>query len=136
MLQREEERAWNVFMEARLIIAKLEDDVNSRQVKGAAAAYWRAARDAEDAMFKHRQCKFALEVPLQTKMNAYDSMIDCLKQLKERESMYKEAVDNANTFLHGDFRLTMDRLTASLIPPLDLETTTVSDKDRSSFRDD
>lgn len=64
MLQQEEDKAWNIFMEARIIIAKLEDEVASKQVKGAAASYWRAARDAEDAMFKHRQCKFALEVPL------------------------------------------------------------------------
>ena len=43
-------------------------------------------------------------------------MIDCLKYLKERESAYKEAVDNANAFLHGEFRETMNRLINSLLP--------------------
>jgi len=45
-------------------------------------------------------------------------MIECLKQLKEKESAYKEAVDNANSFLHGDFRQSINRLIDSLVPSL------------------
>lgn len=30
MLQQEEDKAWNIFMEARIIIAKLEDEVASK----------------------------------------------------------------------------------------------------------
>jgi hypothetical protein len=37
-------------------------------------------------------------------MNIYENMIECLKTLKEKESAYKESVDNANAFLHGDFK--------------------------------
>ncbi len=91
-------------MEAKLLIGKLEDDVSARVVKGAAAQYWRAARDAEEALTKHRQSKYALEVPYPIKYNIYEIMIECLKQLKEKESAYKENVDNANSFLQGDFR--------------------------------
>jgi hypothetical protein len=117
MLQKEEERAWSVFMEAKLLITRLEEEIGNRQVKGAAAAYWRAARDAEDALTKHRQCKFALEIPITIKKNVYDHMIVTLKHLKEKESAYKEAVDNANAFMLGEFRVTLDRLIHSLVPP-------------------
>ena len=54
MLTVQDEKAWKIFMEAKLLIGKLEDDVSSRVVKGAAAQYWRAARDAEEALTKHR----------------------------------------------------------------------------------
>lgn len=50
-------------------------------------------------------------------MNIYENMIECLKTLKERESIYKESVDNANAFLHGEFKTTIDKLTSMLIPP-------------------
>ena len=43
-------------------------------------------------------------------------MIECLKQLKERESAYKENVDNANSFLHGEFRQSIQRLITQLMP--------------------
>jgi hypothetical protein len=45
-------------------------------------------------------------------------MIDCLKSLKEKESLYKETVDNANAYLQGEFRTSIDRLTKELIPIL------------------
>jgi len=117
MLIKEEEQAWQVFMEGKLLISKLEEEVQSRQVKGAAASYWRAARDAEDAIARHRQSKFAIDVPLPVKMSIYENMIECLKTLKERESVYKESVDNANAFLHGEFKTSIDKLTSILIPP-------------------
>ena len=98
------------------MIAKLEDEVAVRQVKGSAAAYWRAARDAEDSLAKHRACKFSLDIPLPIKNNVYEHMIDCLKQLKERESAYKEIVDNANAFLHGEFITTLDKITEAFLP--------------------
>ena len=62
MLSTQEEKAWKVFTEAKLLIGKLEEDVSARVVKGAAAQYWRAARDAEEALTKHRQSKYALDV--------------------------------------------------------------------------
>ncbi len=37
MLTTQDEKAWKIFMEAKLLIGKLEDDVSSRVVKGAAA---------------------------------------------------------------------------------------------------
>lgn len=43
-------------------------------------------------------------------------MIECLKVLKEKESIYKEAVDNGNAFLHGEFRKTIEKLTSNLLP--------------------
>lgn len=52
-------------------------------------------------------------------MNIYENMIECLKTLKERESIYKESVDNANAFLHGEFKTNIDKLTSMLIPPPD-----------------
>ena len=121
MLAREEERAWAVFMEGRLLISKLEEEIQTRQVKATAAAYWRAARDAEDAMAKHRSCKFSLDIPLTIKQNVYEHMIDCLKYLKEKESAYKESVDNANSFLHGEFRTTINRLIQTLVPQLEAQ---------------
>ena len=79
MLTAQEEKACKVFTEAKLLIGKLEDEVSSRVVKGAAAQYWRAARDAEEALTKHRQSKFALEVSYPIKHNIYEIMIECLK---------------------------------------------------------
>lgn len=116
MLAKEEERAWAIFMEGKLMIAKLEDEVQTRMVKNAAANYWRAARDAEDALAKHKSYKFAIDIPFQIKQNVYEHMIDCLKYLKERESAYREAVDNANIFLQGEFRDGMEKLTDTLLP--------------------
>lgn len=43
-------------------------------------------------------------------------MIETLKTLKERESQYKEAVDNANSFIHGEFKETMGQLISTLVP--------------------
>jgi hypothetical protein len=37
MLSTQEEKAWKVFTEAKLLISKLEEDVSARVVKGAAA---------------------------------------------------------------------------------------------------
>ena len=37
MLSTQEEKAWKVFTEAKLLIGKLEEDVSARVVKGAAA---------------------------------------------------------------------------------------------------
>lgn len=55
-------------------------------------------------------------------MSAYENMIESLKLLKEKESAYKEAVDNANSFLHGEFRDTVSKLTEMLLPqPLKVE---------------
>jgi hypothetical protein len=115
-LQREEERAWNVFMEAKLIIARLEDDYGSKYVKVAASQYWRAARDVEEALQKHRQSKYALEVPLAIKTNIYEYMIECMKQLKEKESQYKEALERANGFVVQEFRPVIERLVSTLMP--------------------
>lgn len=92
VLQKEEERAWQIFMEAKLLISRLDDDYGNQRVKSSAAQYWRAARDAEESLTKNRQCKYALEVPYQLKHNMYEHMIDCLKSLKEKETQYRDAI--------------------------------------------
>jgi tRNA U38,U39,U40 pseudouridine synthase TruA len=65
---------------------------------------------------KHRSYKFAVDIPYQIKQNVYEHMIDCLKYLKERESAYREAVDNANSFMQGEFREMMEQLASALLP--------------------
>jgi len=54
VLQKEEERAWQVFMEAKLLISRLDEEYANQRVKATAAHYWRAARDAEEALTKNR----------------------------------------------------------------------------------
>jgi uncharacterized protein with NAD-binding domain and iron-sulfur cluster len=100
-------------------------------VKGTAAAYWRAARDAEDAIVRHRQSKFAIDIPLPIKMNIFEHMVECLKYLKEKESVYR---DNANSFLHTEFKTTMEALTEELIPKIaETDKKAAKDQDRKSM---
>jgi hypothetical protein len=54
VLQKEEERAWQVFMEAKLLISRLDEEYANQRVKATAAHYWCAARDAEEALTKNR----------------------------------------------------------------------------------
>ncbi len=92
VLQREEERAWQVFMEAKLLITRLDDEYATQRVKNTATQYWRAARDAEEALAKNRQYKYSIEVPYQMKANMYEHMINCFKTLKEKEAQYRDCV--------------------------------------------
>jgi arginine/lysine/ornithine decarboxylase len=67
-------------------------------------------------------------------MNIFEHMVECLKYLKEKESVYREAVDNANSFLHTEFKTTMEALTEALIPKIaETEKEAAKDQDRKSM---
>jgi len=97
-------------MEAKLLISRLDDEYGNQRVKSSATHYWRAARDAEEALTKNRQCKYALEVPYQLKHNMYEHMIDCLKSLKEKEMQYRDDIQLSNNYLQNEFKENIDRL--------------------------
>lgn len=41
-------------MEAKILITRLDDEYATQRVKNTATQYWRAARDAEEALSKNR----------------------------------------------------------------------------------
>ena len=84
-------------MEGRIIIANLNEI--DQELKGKAAAYFLSAKEADENTNKYENIKFAAELSFQYKLLSYESMINTLKKTKEKESQYKECVDNANDFL-------------------------------------
>lgn len=85
-------------MEGRILISNLHEI--DQQVKQKAIAYFLAAREAEEAVaYYEENAKYSVELKLYQKQNSFESMIKSLKVAKERESQYKEIVDNANSFL-------------------------------------
>jgi hypothetical protein len=70
------------------------------QVKQRATAYFRAAKETEEAVINYEEnAKFSVDMKYHLKQTAYDNMIKNLKVAKERESQYKEIIDNANSYL-------------------------------------
>lgn len=68
-------------------------------IKQTAMAYFKAARDAEDAVVKYQKVKYEAELTYIARKQIYDSMMNSLMDLKDYEVEYKETVDQANNFV-------------------------------------
>lgn len=94
-------------MQGRILISNLHDvDLNLKQ---SATSYFRAAKEAEEIVIKYEQVKYAVDMTMAQKQLCHESMIQTLKKVRERESEYKESVDNSNTYL-ADFRKQIEEL--------------------------
>lgn len=71
-------------MEGRILISNLHDTDNV--VKQRAIAYFRSAKEAEEAISRYEGVKYAVDLNLQQKQIAYDNMITCLTKTREKES--------------------------------------------------
>eukprot|EP00347_Sterkiella_histriomuscorum_P008514 403344811 len=108
LLDKQEEQFFNQKMEGRILIQNLHD-IDS-QVKQRAIAYFRAAKEAEEAVIYYEEnAKFSIDMKYHQKQAAYDNMIVNLKKAKEKESQYKEIIDNANSYLI-EFRTQIQQL--------------------------
>jgi hypothetical protein len=98
LIDTQEDQFFGQKMEGRILISNLHE--MDQQVKQRAVAYFHAARDAEEAVgFYEEHAKFSIELKLTQKQAAFEAMIAQLKKAKERETQYKEIIDNANTYL-------------------------------------
>lgn len=99
-------------MEGRILISNLHDV--DQQLKQKAVAYFKACKEAEEAMDKYENAKYSVDMNLSHKKNYHDAMINSLKKAREQEVLYKEVVDNSNSFI-ADFRVNMDKLCQALL---------------------
>lgn len=97
MLQKHDEMQFGQKMEGRIVLSNLNDI--DMQLKAKASAYFVSAKEAEEALAKYDSIKYAVEWPYSNKLSSYENMLQNLKKAKEKESIYKESVDNANSFL-------------------------------------
>mmetsp|Transcript_3153 Transcript_3153/g.3054 ORF Transcript_3153/g.3054 Transcript_3153/m.3054 type:complete len:357 (+) Transcript_3153:344-1414(+) len=99
-------------MEGRILLNSLHemDDL----LKEKAAAYYRQAKDAEESYQRYESMKYSAELSFQHKQIQYDMMLASLKKAKERESLYKECVDNSNGFVL-EFRAKQEALCKELL---------------------
>ncbi|CDW78919.1 UNKNOWN [Stylonychia lemnae] len=112
IVNRQEELSFNQKMEGRILISNLHDF--DTQVKQKATAYFRAAKDAEESVVYYEEnAKYSIELKYQQKQFAFEHMIGNLKKAKEKESQYKEVIDNANSYLL-EFRTKIESLCEQL----------------------
>ena len=62
-------------------------------------SYFKAAREAEDAVVKYQKVKYEAEMNYSARQQVYDTMRSSLMDLKDCEVDYKETVDMANNFV-------------------------------------
>ena len=63
--------------------------------------------------FYEETAKYAIEMKYHHKREAFENMIHSLKRAREKEVLYKETIDNANSFL-SEFRSQIDSLCGQL----------------------
>jgi len=82
-------------MEAKIVISNflsIEQDVKKKAID-----YLRAAKAAEQSVQKYEDAKFAPDSSISHKNYYYEQMLTHLKASKEKETFYKETIDNANS---------------------------------------
>ena len=111
ILSKQEEEFQSQKIEGRILISNLHDI--DQALKQIATTYFRAAKEAEEAAIKYENVKYAVDMTLAQKQLVHEQMINALKKARERESEYKESVDNANSYL-AQFRQKIEELIKQL----------------------
>jgi len=112
LLQNQEDHLFSNKMEGRILISNLYDV--DAQVRDKAKDYFFASKQAEESVaFYEETAKYAIEMKFQHKREAFENMIQNLKRAREKEGVYKETIDNANSFL-AQFRSQIESLCGQL----------------------
>ena len=69
------------------------------EIKQAASAFFRSAREAEDCSAKYQKIKYDAELNYITRRQGYDFMMTHLTKLATSQVAYKQIVDEANNFI-------------------------------------
>lgn len=71
-------------MEGRILISNLHN--TDAEVQQKATNYFTSSREAEEAVARYEQVKYAVDTSLPLKQAAYEQMVQSLKKARERQS--------------------------------------------------
>ena len=69
------------------------------EVKRTAMAYFKAGKNAEEAVSKYQRVKYDADLTYINRKQIYDTMMECLMTLKSCELEYKTTVDASNNYV-------------------------------------